>query len=1026
MKILVIRGKNLASLEEEFEIDFTTPPLSDAGIFAITGPTGAGKSTILDAMCVALYATSPRIKKAGTNCDIIDTDNYTIKERDTRNILRRGAGNGYAEVDFIGLDGHTYRARWSVRRARDKGNGKLQKSEHALYDLVSNNRFEGDKDEVRDKISELVGLTFDQFTRAVLLAQGDFATFLKANEKDKAEILEKLTGTEIYSKISERIFEKHKQISSELKIIEEKMQDLHLLNEEDVEKIQKEKAELEGVIKEKELLIKTIEKKISWCEREAVLRGYLQEAQKMVETAQLNIAESKGDMLFIERADSVQDIRDTYMALITAEKQIVTEREHLLKNRTAATLYAKEFEETEKETEKKIEEQEELGKMWAEARPKIENALEIENECRNIAQRKREIAEELYKHRKEREEFEKEASALLKAIKQQLQEKAQITEWFEKHERYSEIVEKSEIIVAGITEIADEEKLLGTKTEILKKAEELLANNEKSLQNEKKEAERLNSLLPEEIVILRNSLIEGEPCPVCGSIHHNVEKSIQATLKESALAKAKAEVKSRIEHLENSIEEAKSTINIHKGLIKAIQDSVNVARERVGRLLKPFDEGNGIPGPDFAKELQKIAKKWTDLQTKLAETASGEALNREREKALSLRIEEKQKAEAELETRIANAEKEIEKRIKQIEQLIGTNKSAKELEEAFSTKISTANEAVRKSIEKRGDINAKLEKIKGIVDKIENDIVQLQSTIDKERKATEEFLKARQDNMTIEELRSIVTTDSNKIATLRKKIETLQKSLFMAHATLKERETALKEHCEAENRAMEHESIATLQVMLNETEKERKEFFDKLSDRDSTLKKNEESKKSLANFIEIHAEKTTVCNKWKILNDTFGASDGNKFKVIAQGYTLDTLLGYANLHLKEISNRYRLRRANTDSLAIKIIDRDMLEEERSVYCLSGGETFLVSLALALALSSLSSSKMNIESLFIDEGFGSLDNETLTTAMEVLEKLHIQGRKVGVISHLQEMIERIPVKVEVIKEQEGKSRLNIKW
>ena len=113
-----------------------------------------------------------------------------------------------------------------------------------------------------------------------------------------------------------------------------------------------------------------------------------------------------------------------------------------------------------------------------------------------------------------------------------------------------------------------------------------------------------------------------------------------------------------------------------------------------------------------------------------------------------------------------------------------------------------------------------------------------------------------------------------------------------------------------------------------------------------------------------------------------------------------------------------------DSLSIKVVDTDIMDEVRSVYSLSGGETFLVSLALALALSSLSSNKMNIESLFIDEGFGALDNETLRTAMEALERLQGQGRKVGVISHLQEILERIPAKIKVIKEQEGKSRISV--
>ena len=137
------------------------------------------------------------------------------------------------------------------------------------------------------------------------------------------------------------------------------------------------------------------------------------------------------------------------------------------------------------------------------------------------------------------------------------------------------------------------------------------------------------------------------------------------------------------------------------------------------------------------------------------------------------------------------------------------------------------------------------------------------------------------------------------------------------------------------------------------------------------------------------------------------------------------MLSYANIHLKQLSSRYQLVRSAPDSLALTIIDLDMLSERRTVNTLSGGETFLVSLALALALSSLSSSNMSIESLFIDEGFGSLDSDTLRIAMEALEHLQSQGRKIGVISHLSNMIERIPTQICVTKKRGGKSTVEVK-
>jgi exonuclease SbcC len=162
---------------------------------------------------------------------------------------------------------------------------------------------------------------------------------------------------------------------------------------------------------------------------------------------------------------------------------------------------------------------------------------------------------------------------------------------------------------------------------------------------------------------------------------------------------------------------------------------------------------------------------------------------------------------------------------------------------------------------------------------------------------------------------------------------------------------------------------------------------------------------------------------WGSLNELIGSADGKKFRNYAQQYTLDVLLGYANRHLHELSRRYRLQRIN-DTLALMVIDQDMGDEQRSVHSLSGGESFLVSLALALGLASLSSNRVRVESLFIDEGFGSLDADTLRVAMDALDGLQAMGRKVGVISHGQEMTERIATRILVSRTAGGRSLVGV--
>ena len=170
MRILALRGKNIASLAGEFAVDFEQEPLKSAGLFAISGATGAGKSTLLDALCMALYENTPRLIKAGGSKTLPD-GNELISQQDTGNLLRRGTGEGYAEVDFVGCDQVSYRARWSVRRSRNKATGGLQPTAMTLHQLPDLTPIGGKKTEAKAEIEKRIGLKFEQFTRAVLLAQ---------------------------------------------------------------------------------------------------------------------------------------------------------------------------------------------------------------------------------------------------------------------------------------------------------------------------------------------------------------------------------------------------------------------------------------------------------------------------------------------------------------------------------------------------------------------------------------------------------------------------------------------------------------------------------------------------------------------------------------------------------------------------------------------------------------------------------------------------------------------------------------
>lgn len=212
MRILAIRGHNLASLAGDFAIDFQSNPLASAGLFAICGPTGAGKSTLLDALCLALFDNTPRMRGADSRgIKLPDVGEETTQPSDPRNLLRRGCAEGFAEVEFRGNDNIDYRARWSVRRARTRADGKLQQSSMTLLQLPEERPLGGTKTEVLDLIAQRIGLSFEQFTRAVLLAQNEFFTFLKASEDERATLLQTLTGRDRFEVLSRRAFERHKR-----------------------------------------------------------------------------------------------------------------------------------------------------------------------------------------------------------------------------------------------------------------------------------------------------------------------------------------------------------------------------------------------------------------------------------------------------------------------------------------------------------------------------------------------------------------------------------------------------------------------------------------------------------------------------------------------------------------------------------------------------------------------------------------------------------------------------------------------
>jgi DNA repair protein SbcC/Rad50 len=351
-------------------------------------------------------------------------------------------------------------------------------------------------------------------------------------------------------------------------------------------------------------------------------------------------------------------------------------------------------------------------------------------------------------------------------------------------------------------------------------------------------------------------------------------------------------------------------------------------------------------------------------------------------------------------------------------------KPVSEVESILSKAIEQSRIVQKETQEKTKSIQSEKDGLQGTLQQIKTDLIislsEVETTTKKVNNWLEEFNNTHAIFLDEAGLLSLLSFSNEWIESERKAIRQISDAVLAARTTFTERKAQLENHLT--NRLSENEKEKVVHG-LERLDEEIKKLASNQSEVEFRLREDENNRKTAGDLIIELEKRKQVWEQWQKLNELLGSADGKKFRQIAQEYALEVLLGFANIHLKDLSGRYQLE-VVPDSLALQVVDHDMGNEIRSVHSLSGGESFLVSLALALGLASLSSHRMNVESLFIDEGFGSLDPVTLNIAMDALEQLHNQGRKVGVISHVQEMTERILTKVEVKKLSGGKSKVFI--
>ena len=953
MKILAIRLKNLTSIEGTVEVDFTAEPLHSAGIFAISGPTGAGKSTLLDALCLALYDKAPRFATSVESVNLADVGDNQINQSDVRNLLRRGTSDGYAEVDFLGIDGRRYRSRWSVRRTRNKISGSLQPQTLEVKELDTEKEFQGTKKELLIQLVELVGLTYEQFTRTVLLAQNDFATFLKSKGAAKAELLEKLTGTGVYSRISQEVYARNKAAQEEVTLIQNRMNVIELMPEEELLALQKEKELLaEKRVTGIKLLAEQNEQLNvvrSLKMQEDLWKKKQQEEQE--EQARLKMlqgalaSQEEGLVHFKAQWEAIQpDLKKARQldVQIQSQQDSYTQSKQILQS-----------------ANKQVSEQEQKMRMATEQlqvsysslnrllnHVGIEEALQLEQVEEILRQEENKLTAGINTNEERLLRLNSFGYPLLTEEQMKLQK--ELT-------RQQNIRQLTETQTKTKAEV---ERLEKETTDCLKQ----LTEQETALKVTQRLYENARMAVGKDVKALRQQLQEGEACPVCGSTAHpyHQEQEVVDTLFRS------------IEQEYNAAVANCQQINNRSIVLQRDWTHQKMVDGQIGEQLAALYKA----GIDAGNE-EQIQHRLTELAERILEYRNLYA--------------EWQRSDEEI------------KKMRAYCEALRENVSLCRL---AMQKVSSAKEQL---LLLQNTASAEQKRFE-VIEKALNVLCQERSQLLKGKSADEaEAAVAKREkelNLALEKARKEVEAVHNRLSGLQGEM----KQITLAIGELQEQYKKIG-------------SPEQLPEIIKKQQEENLNTERALSTMEARLLQQAKNKLTVEQIAKELAEKQTIAERWAKLNKLIGSADGAKFKVIAQSYTLNLLLLHANKHLSYLSKRYKLQQV-PDTLALQVIDCDMCDEIRTVYSLSGGESFLISLALALGLSSLSSNNLKVESLFIDEGFGSLDAESLRTAMEALEQLQMQGRKIGVISHVQEMSERISVQVQVHKKVNGKSVLTV--
>lgn len=1059
MKFKRLLIRNVNSLYGTHEIDFEA---FRNGIFLISGDTGAGKSSILDAICLALYGCTPRAVRF---------------DKDHDDIMSKGEDDLLSELTFS-LGEKEYRARFYHRRTgRSDAQHPFAPIEQQLF--CGGRPVTRTPVECRNEIVRLIGLDQTQFTQCVLLAQGSFNAFLKTTADDRSKILSSITGTEVYGALGARINQEYRTLNAECSAQRIANESISLLSEEKRAELGRQ---LAGAEQRRQELEKSLKERAVWRQtfidiREGEARE--KEAAAALDSLQQREAAAAPERIRLDDARRADDCQKEFLVLGQARKDAENAGKELAERdreegvmRKAAAAFEAERREAEEAVAKITGERMAAEAIFREVR-------ELDVQCREkssqLDQKKQELksARETQERQVQAFEAEKKKWGAIEA------DFEQAGKYLAEHAADLELEhlrpvweERRRNLVDAENANAEQRKKAGTLQKELdrkrgelvplqereRQAEAAVTENRQQLENaEKKIAELLDGHTEEEIrqqietLLLsqafykkaksyddeRKMLKPGKECPLCGSLDH----PFCAGLPEDKFAEELASLRKCLAELQKQRQlqnaanagSAKLTDRLLNSRHQRENLEQEIARlqaelERIGKQLAEAESAAGAAARSLADEFKAALQiDWTD------HTALPPELQKRIDTCRSAR--EKQ---AQFEAGRQNFEK-ARQLFEELDPAAG--KRVRELQESFDV-LKTELETLKQLRKDKfaGDPDAAEKALKDReararagFDSAGRKAAQAAAAVESNRKYRESLdLRLREElrpaleaadksfrgkllrkNFADEEAFRSKLMSPEAREKLEKGLQELDSSLIAARAALATQRTTLEG---IRKRLPEGAREEDILAELSRFEEDAKKASDEVQSLQLTIVKDDDSRRQFEEARRKAEEMEKKLTDWKYLDDRFGRADGVRFTEIAQDHTFRNLVTLANRNrLGLFARHFTLVASRTERLGLNVIDHYRDDVERTSRNLSGGESFEVSLALALGLAEMSSisQKASLGNVLLDEGFGTLDDKALDSALELLMKLRSgSGKLVGVISHVEKLKDRIETRIDV--------------